>query len=194
MSTDKKKVDNLLTPRCRASYVYVFRPQKPMNPGQDAKYSIVALFEPGADLSALKNAAGQAVIDKWGADKEKWPKNLRSPFRDQGEKEGTDGYVKGALFLTATSKLKPGVVVRQNGALHDIIEEKDFFSGCSCILSVRPFAYDHNGNRGVSFGLQHVLKVADGEPLGGRTRPTDDFKAIMDEPSAAAGASAGIFD
>ena len=195
MSTAQQKQPDILTPRARASYVYVFRPQKPMQVGQEAKYSVVLLFDPGADLTAMKAAAGQCVIEKWGPDKDKWPKNLKSPFRDQGEKDA-DGYVKGAIFVTATSKLKPGCVKRVNGELHDIIEEKDFYSGCYCVASVRPFAYDANGNRGVSFGLQHVMKIADGEPLGGRTKPTDAFKSVLDEADATApaGATAGIFD
>jgi hypothetical protein len=179
---------NIVTPKARASYAYVFRTQKPMNPQQEAKYSLVLLFEAGADLSALKMAAHAAVIEKWGPDKEKWPKNLRSPFRDQGEKEGTDGYVKGSIFITATSKLRPGVV---DAKVQDILEEKDFYSGCYCRASVRPFAYDNAGNRGVAFGLQHVQKLADGEPLGGRTRPSDDFEPVN---APAAGATGGIFD
>jgi hypothetical protein len=37
------------------------------------------------------------------------------------------------------------------------------------------YAYDVSGNRGVSFGLGNVQKVADGEALSSRTTAEDDF-------------------
>lgn len=169
--------ENVMTPKFRVSFPWVFRPQKPMAnaTSQDPKYSITMLFPKGADLSALKKAAADAVAEKWGADKAKWPKNLRSPFRDQGEKE-FEGYEAGAVFITATSKQRPGLVDEK---VQDIIEEKDFYPGCYARATVRVFAYDQAGNRGVAFGLQNIQKLADGEPLGGRIRPADDFEPVV---------------
>jgi hypothetical protein len=180
-------MDNVLTPKFRVSFPYVFRPQKPMAnaASQDPKYSLTMLFPKGADLSVLKKAASDAVIEKWGAEKEKWPKNLRNPFRDQGEKE-FEGYEAGAIFVTATSKQRPGLVDAQ---VKDIIDEKDFYPGCYARASVRAFAYDQAGNRGVAFGLQNVQKLGDGEPLGGRTRPTDDFEPVAEDGKPAASAA-----
>jgi hypothetical protein len=173
--------ETIVTPKFRASYVYVFRPQKAMEAGKDPKYSITMLFDKGADLVKLKTAANAAVVEKWGADKTRWPKNLRSPFRDQGEKN-TEGYVAGNVFITATSKQRPGLI---NSQMQDILEDKDFYSGCYARASVRVFAYDTNGNRGVSFGLQNVQKLADGEPLGGRTKPEQDFEPVGDQEGGA---------
>jgi len=181
--------DNVLTPEFRVSFAYVFRPSKPMagDENKDPKYTITMLFPKGADLSALKKAAQQAAIDKWGADKV--PKGLRSPFRDQGEKDYA-GYEAGAIFINATSKQKPGLV---DARMNDIIEEKDFYSGCYAHATVRAFAYDNKGNRGVAFGLQNIQKLRDGEPLGGRTRPTDDFQAVADAGESSSGAGS-VFD
>jgi len=159
-----------------------------MQAGGEPKYSITMLFPKGADLSALKNAATEAATEKWGADKTKWPKNLRIPFRNQSEKE-FEGYEKDAIFITATSKQRPGLV---DTNVQEIIEEKDFYPGCYARATVRAFAYDQAGNRGVSFGLQNVQKLADGDPLGGRTRPSDDFEPVQDE-SAPAESAASIF-
>lgn len=185
--------ENVITPEFRVSFPYVFRPQKPMEEGKDPKYSITMLFPKGADLSKLKAAAKEAAVEKWGADQSKWPKNLRLPFRDQGEKE-LDGYEAGAIFVTATSKQKPGLVNARN---EDIINDSDFYAGCYARASVRAFAYDKAGNRGVAFGLQNIQKLRDGDPLGGRTRPQDDFEPVADaelgEATATAGAG-GIFD
>ena len=154
-------MENVITSKFRVSFPYVFRPSKPMQAGADPKYTITMLFKKGEDLSKLKAAAQEAVVEKWGADKLKWPKNMRNPFRDQGEKE-FEGYEAGAIFVTATSKQRPGLV---DSKLQDIIEDKDFYPGCYARASVRAFAYDQAGNRGVSFGLQNVQKLADGDPL-----------------------------
>jgi hypothetical protein len=37
------------------------------------------------------------------------------------------------------------------------------------------YAYNTNGNRGIACGLNNLQKLADGTPLGGRSRPEDDF-------------------
>lgn len=167
---------NLVTLEFRASFVNVFRPQRPMPGDEDKKpkYSITMLFPKGADLSAMKAMARQAAVDKWGPDTSKWPGGLRNPFRDQGDKP-YEGYVAGCVYVTATSDRKPGLVDAQ---MNPIIEEADFYSGCYARASVRAFAYDKKGNRGIAFGLQNVQKIKDGEPLGGYTRPTDDFQPV----------------
>lgn len=169
---------NIVTPEFRCSYPNVFKPRRNELSGQD-EYSVVALFPKGADLSALKKAAQEAIIKKWGADKAKWPANLKSPFRDQNEraKEGSlpSGYETGAIFMNLKSKQRPQVVDQNVQA---IIDETEFYAGCYAKASVNAYAYDQKGNRGVSFGLGNIQKVKDGEPLGGRTRAQDDFKAI----------------
>lgn len=177
--------ENILTPEFRVSFPFLFRPQKPMQAGQDPKYSVVMLFPPGADLSALQKAALDAITEKYGTDREKWPK-LKTPFRDQGEKT-QEGYVKGAIFITATSKLKPGLVDAQ---VNPILDETQFYAGCYAKATVRVFLYETKGenggvlNRGVSFGLQNVQKTRDGESLSSRVAPEKEFEPIADAGEA----------
>lgn len=186
---------NINTPTFRVSYPNVFKAKRNDLNGQD-EFSIVALFKKGEDLSALKAAAQKAIVDKWGPDKEKWPKNLRSPFRDQAERaKDVDGkrilpagHEEGAIFLNLKSKQRPGVV-DQN--VQDIIDESQFYAGCFARASVNAFAYDQKGNRGVSFGLGNIQKVKDGEPLGNRARPEADFAPIQTEGTTAGAASTG---
>lgn len=163
--------EKVMTPEFRVSFPHVFKAQKPMNEGAEPKYGISMLFPKGADLSKLKAIAKEAIQEKWG---DKPPKNLRSPFRDQGEKEYS-GYEEGAIFVNATSKMKPGIVDRNR---EDIISEEDFYAGCYARATIRAFAYDVSGNRGVGFGLQNLQKLRDGEPLGGRTSPQSDFEDV----------------
>lgn len=191
---------NIITCEGRFSFVNVFKPQKD-DDGND-RYGLTFLFpdpktlsgaalaEYEACIKALKADAARAAKEKWG---DKIPTNLRSPFRDQGEKQ-YEGYVPGAIFINATSRQKPGVVDAQ---VQDIIDPSQLYSGAYGRISVRAFAYDQKGNRGVAFGLQNVQKTRDGEPLGGRTRPQDDFKPIADvggDAAATANGASGLFD
>ena len=44
------------------------------------------------------------------------------------------------------------------------------------------YCYNTNGNRGVTFGLENVQKVRDGEMLGGgASRAEDDFDVLEDD-------------
>ena len=185
--------DNILTPEFRASFTYVFVPQKAMEAGKPDKYSVTMLFPKNADLSALKKAATDALQEKFGsrlADPVKGPAlkaRLRSPFRDQGEKT-YDGYVPGSIFVTATSKNKPGLV-DQN--LQDIVDPSQFYSGVYARATLRAFAYEQAGNVGVSFGLQNIQKLRDGESLSGRLKAQDEFEPVKAEGPVATG---GMFD
>lgn len=180
--------NNIITPEFRVSYPYVFRPNKPMEANQEPKFSVTMLFPKDTDLSKLKQAAEQAAIEKWGAGKA--PKNLRSPFRDQGEKE-SEGYVPGAIFITATSKQKPGLI---DGANNDIVDETQFYAGCYARASIRAFAYDKAGNKGVAFGLQNIQKLRDGESLSGRMKAQAEFEPVADAVVGEAADASSLFD
>ena len=43
------------------------------------------------------------------------------------------------------------------------------------------YAFNSNGNKGIACGLNNLQKIADGEPLGGKTRAEDDFADIDDD-------------
>lgn len=169
-STDAKKV---LTPEFRVSFPAVFKAKS--FEGQEPKYSITMLFDKKADLTGLKKAIQAAAVEKWGEDKAKWPKNLRTPLRDGDEKE-LDGYA-GHYFVNASSKQKPGLV---NQKVEPIISEDDFYAGCYARATLQAFAYDTAGNKGVSFGLQNIQKLRDGDTFSGRRRPSDEFTAVED--------------
>ena len=70
-------------------------------------------------------------------------------------------------LTSALMKFLPLAVIRASPcSLHQI-------AGVSSACS--PYAYNTNGNRGIACGLNNLQKLADGTPLGGRSRPEDDF-------------------
>lgn len=176
---DKKKC---VTHEFRVSFPAVFQPKSFQN--QEAKYSVVMLFPKNVDLAkpangqknSLKHAAFNAAAEKWGADKAKWPKNLRMPFRDGDEKADTQGY-EGHVFVSASSKIQPGLV---DQSLRPMLNERDFYAGCYARAEVIAFAYDQMGNRGVGFSLQNIQKLRDGDPFSGRKDPSTVFDAVED--------------
>lgn len=187
----KAKRGNTYTPQFRVSYPYMFRPQKPMEAGKEPSYSITMLFKKGEDLSALKKDVVACIVEKFGPDQNAWPK-MKLPFRDQGDKQ-SEGYEKGAVFITATSKKKPGLL---DANAQPILNESEFYAGCFAHATVRAFYYDKGVNKGVAFGLQNVQKVSDGPPLSSRPPAEEEFKPIGGgEAPATAGADpmAAIF-
>ncbi len=48
-------------------------------------------------------------------------------------------------------------------------------------VSMGAFPFNTQGSKGVSFGLNHVQKLEDGEPLGGTSRAEDDFDALDED-------------
>lgn len=177
MDIEKKKC---LTPEFRVSFPHVFEKHSGFKE-QEPKYSIVMLFPKNYDLKELKRAAFNAAIEKWGP-KEKWPKNLRMPFRDGDEKQDLQGY-EGCYFISASSKQKPQVVGNKkiDGQFPHITKEDDtFYAGCYARATLIAFAYDKLGNKGVSFSLQNVQKLKDGEPFSGRKNADDEFDEVED--------------
>lgn len=171
MDLSKKKCTS---PEFRVSFPHVFEKHSGIQ-GSEPKYSICMLFNKVTDLKALKTIANNACTEKWGA-KEKWPKDLRNPFRDGNEKIDLEGY-KDCIFVNATSKQKPGLV---DQSVQAIIEPERFYAGCYARATLIAYAYDTMGNKGVAFSLQNIQKTRDGKPFSGRKRAEDEFEIIED--------------
>lgn len=175
------KIEPVITPFFRVAFPHVFKPYS-FNPEQEAKFSVVMLFDPEDQMSEddqKKFRAMKAMVK--AVAKAKWPSGIpsgiRNPFRKGEEKPSLEGYA-GKIFAPATTKMKPGLVDRNN---QPIIDPAEFYGGCYARASVNAFAYDRMGNRGVSFGLQNIQKVRDGDPFSGRKKAEDTFSAIDDQ-------------
>ena len=164
-------VDNIITPEFRLSFPNLFRPRA-SGQSKKEKYSLSMLFLAGADLSKLKAQANEVAREKWG-DKVSSMK-LKTPFLNAGDYP-YEGYEQGMVLIRASSIQKPGIV---DAKVQPVLDESEVYPGCYCRASIRAFAYDQEGNKGVSFGVVNVQKIRDGEPLGGRTRPEDDFEPV----------------
>ena len=168
----------LVTPDAILSYPNLFTPRA-MAEGMPEKYSCELIFPEGTDLTPLREAASAAAIQKWG---DKLPANVRSPFRDGDEDRPGKPEDAGTTFISARSKQKPKVLEGED--MNPVMDEGEVYGGCVCRVSVTAFAYDQAGNKGVSFFLNNVWKLRDGEPLGGGVSAADEFAGAGVDKSA----------
>lgn len=180
-ATDKKaRAQALITPPGIASYAFVWKPQPSMTAGQEPKFAITLVISKKADLTPLRRACEVAAVKKFGDKALKLIKldKLKLPFRDGDDEREEDDLYKGKVFFAAKSNQKPRVVDED---LNPITDEFEFYSGCKCRLSVWPYGYDVNGNKGVAFSLNNIQKLGEGERLSGRRAPEDEFGGADDD-------------
>jgi hypothetical protein len=168
----------VVTGKVRFSYPNVFE-AKSVN-GGTPRYS-VSLIIPKNDKKTLAKikAAIETVkkegVHKWGG---KIPANLKMPLRDGDVDRADDAAYANSYFINVNSNTKPGIVDED---LNPIMDQSEFYPGCFGRASIVFFAYNTNGSRGISAALQNLQKLADGEPLGGKPRPEDDFGGSDDD-------------
>jgi hypothetical protein len=182
----------VFTPPFRVSFPNVFRPSSYQ--GGDPKYSLVMLFYPDNFSEAHKLAwrevgriANEAAIEAFKKPLKELPDNFRKPFRKGEEKEHLDGYGKGCVFFSASSKQAPGVIDRNKGN----VLEADFYPGCWARASISAFAYDNKG-KGVAFGLHNLQKLGEGANFSGRVAAEEDFGDNVADIFPDAGGSAAV--
>lgn len=175
----KKRPTEVVTGRdTRLSYLNVNTPKTPLGGGKP-KYSVMLLIKKSDTVTVDKiNAGIQAAYEQGegilrGAGQSVPPLDkIRTPLRDGDKERPGDPTYKGCYFMNASSTFKPEVV-DENREL--ILDSSELYSGIYGRACVNFFAYNHTGNRGIGCGLQNLQKLADGEPLGGRSRAADDF-------------------
>lgn len=172
----EKSPTRVVTGKVRLSYVHIFEPYT-SDPEKEARYSVTILI-PKSDKSTMDKirAAEQAAKEEGKASKfnGKIPTNLSSIIHDGDEEADLDKNPEyaGHYYMAMSSKQRPGVVDLD---LNPILDSTAVYSGCYARVAINAFAYNTAGKKGVSFGLNNVQFVEDGEPLGGRSRPEDDF-------------------
>lgn len=184
----------------RGSFCNLLRPSRPTKAKPEGGWGMVCLIPPGVDISAAIELAKRTGKARWPeAGTAQGPK-LRWPIRDQdldgygnwGEAERNEGYIKGAMRISASTN---GRCVPVDPRLAPIVDEKLIYSGAWYIPLLRCATYDGE-SKGVTFYLQSVMKVADDVNISGSAplAPQTAFAGVTVDagdinPSAAFGAS-----
>lgn len=177
----------VITPLAILSYPHLDAPQKSED-GKAPKYSATLIFTP----EILADPKEKALFDKMqeaalAAVNAKWPGKAELLLKSETFKKGfrrdaeSKGYPAGSIFVNVRSNTQPGVVYAHAGAngkpeampLDKI--KAEMYPGVVVRASLAAFAYDNNGNKGVSFGLNNLQKIRNGERMDGRTAAENEF-------------------
>lgn len=168
--------NQVTTGKVRFSYVHLDKPVANQE-GGEPKYSI-SLIISKSDTDTI-NRINQAIDSvkndpvnaaKWGGSV---PKVLRGSLRD-GDAEKEDPAYANSYFINARAGAlqKPKMF---NANKEEILDPSEVYSGCFGKASISFFAYNAAGNKGIGCGLNAVMKLEDGEKLGGNTVTADVF-------------------
>lgn len=169
----------ITTGKVRFSYAHLFTPKTA--PGSDTpKYSLSVIIDKNDTLTLGRiNAAIEEAKEngkaKWGG---RIPPKLKTPLRDGDEDKPGDPTYAGKMFFNCSSTRQPGIVDKD---LNPVIDASEVYSGCYGRVAVNFYPFDTNGNRGIAAGLNHVQKLADGEPLGGGVSVEAAFAEEVDD-------------
>ena len=174
----------ITTGKVRFSYCNVFEPRANED-GSPAKYSVTLLI-PKSDKTTLAKiksaieAAKTAYIQRNTG--KKLPSNIKNTIHD-GDGERPNGgefgeECKGCYVMTVSSKNPPVIVYSDKTPLTD---PKELYSGCYGRAIINFYVYDTNGNKGISAGLNGIMKLYDGEPLGGGVITDSDWDDFEDD-------------
>lgn len=159
---------NYRTCPVRLSFPNIFEMSKPKKSGIAPCYGANLLFPTCADLKPLQDGVVAVLKEKCpdalATDPRKKIK-VKLPFLEQDEMLRYQGYTEGGRYIIATSKKNKPTVVDVRQQL--VTDESRVYPGVWAICTVRPFWYDVDVNKGVSFGLQSLMLVADDDNLGG---------------------------
>lgn len=214
MAQDKTIKATYHTPAFRLSYPSLFEATPDMN--GNLKFSITMLFpkknmvaqmkkanHPAAKYCAEDNCAGfwleinKVLRANFGPEAK--PADFKiTAFRDgdQPKKNGKiDENAKGFIWTKATSNVKnPPKCLRQDKTEIGKIDEGELYAGCwaRAILTIAPFV---KGDRGITYYLAGVQKLADDQAFSGRPRVEDEFDQVAESvvsPVASAPAAAPV--
>lgn len=152
----------------------------------DPKYSTMLLIDKSDTdtIAALKAAEAQAKEEQ----KSKWlgkAQNKPSIIKDADEDGSYEDYPerRGCLYMSvsASQDYRPGVVDK---SLNKIMDRSEVYSGVYARVSLTAFAYNFQGNRGLSFGLNNVMVLGKGDSLAGGVSAEDDFADFAEDAAA----------
>lgn len=174
----------VITGVCRWSYANVWQP-KAIEEGAKPKYS-VSLIIPKSDTATIEKikAAIQAAYEEGTGKLKDTSKSvpplstLKTPLRDGDTERPDDPAYANSYFVNANSITAPGVV---DADRQPIIDTSEVYSGVYGRASINFYAYATKTAKGIACGLNNLMKVKDGEPLGGHSRAEDDFADIDDD-------------
>lgn len=178
------------------SYPHLDKPQASNKENQKDKFSGTFVVSGKETLAELEVAAREVAIEALGEKKGK----AFALYGGKGSAFRTDNAEKypnipDAITIGARTDKKPGLVYRhadpasittenpkgKPAKVADADIEEVFYPGSVVNAQIKPFWYDREGNKGISWALNNIQKWAEGERLDSRVKAEDAFDADMSE-------------
>jgi len=161
---------NFVTPEIVCSYPNLFDPSD-----YNEKYglSVAISKDDSKSLKELDKLFQNLVEEKWG--KKAIPligKKITTPLRDGDDERGDDDIYQNKMFFNANSKRRPGVV---DSNLKPVLDSEEVYPGCIVRASINFYAWEYEGKKMIAAGLNNVMKVKDGDRIGGGSDAESDF-------------------
>lgn len=168
----------------RLSFAHVFEPVE--DDRGNLKYSASLLIPKGdtATVAKFKNAikdmlADAEVVQKLGGK----TKGIHLPINDGDEKYESNPKMyasyKDHYYVNAKANEDYPPALFDNHR-NEIVDKTLMYSGCYVQAIVNLFPYHNKGNTGIGVGLRGLMKVRDGEALGGTGVSANDFDDFGD--------------
>lgn len=172
----KKLETRVVTNKVRFSFVNLAEPRA-VSEGQTPKYSVMLLI-PKSDIATITKI--KTAIDVASKRMKPVPRVVKHTLKDADTDVDGNGVpfvekwqeTAGHYIITVSNTRQPGMV---DATLQRVLDPSLFYSGCYGRADINFFAYDSNGNKGVSASLNNVQFLEDGEPLGNVYSPEDAF-------------------
>lgn len=176
---------NVTTGEVRLSFVNLLEPRTNKDGSQSYGATLMVPKGDQATIDAFKEAAKTAIANqkdkKWGG---VVPKKIANAFKDAdtAEKENGEIYAESnpefaGHYIVAVKSNKPIDVV--NASMRPATDE-EVYSGVYARAAVNAYLYEYQGRKGISYGLNAVQIIRDGEPFGGGTVKAENvFGAVV---------------
>lgn len=179
MPTEKADPTKVVTGKVRLSYCNLWEPRA--SKGGEPKYGCVLLI-PKRDKATMAKmrAAQEQALENGKSSKfngslpRKWEDTIHDGD-EEADLERNPEY-EGHWYVSVSTTDKPGIVDQD---VNEILDRAEIYSGCYARASIKCAPFNYEGKKGVTFYLNNIQKVADGESLGGTApKPEDDFEPL----------------
>lgn len=169
VANDEPKVTKVVTGKVTAAFAHLIEPDRGQSGKDDPKWQVTAII-PADDKKTIKDikeavANAKAIGEEKGKVVGKQSKN-GNPIKDAGDIFDLEKYpeYEGAIAVKfSTNQGAPTVLSKSKRVLDS---DEDVYSGMLCAISGAAYAWN-NGGWGISFILGAVMKLEDGERIGG---------------------------
>lgn len=189
MAEPKTARSIIITPEFRGSYVNVVRPRA-IEEGKEPEYSITVVLPKNHPqwkqfLARIEADVSKVLKAKFGQDTLPHSKLKHWPIQDGDASDNPDW--AGHWTMRLKNKSKPGAL--DKNTKQPLLFEEQLYSGAWYIASMNVYAWEHKtGGRGVSFGLNNLLKTKDDEQFTSRSKAEDDFAQFLGDEGGEAAA------